>query len=225
MNRLFSPVLIAGVIVLGGCASGTSQAPVPITYERTEQHKMQAAHHWEVLAEYEANEILAAVKDRSKPIHVIKPAHHGSAFELAYYNMLVEHLVKQGGVVVDKAMFGAVNVSYYTQVLRHRDRGYVAPAPGTYTALGAGAVVVGAAAANWNPAALAALPVLVAGDVVSGGYAKVEPTEVIITTRVMEGNLVLMSDTDVFYYNPGDTEHYKDQIALRKGQVFQVVDK
>ncbi len=225
MNRLLSLILIAGVVVLAGCASGTSQAPVPITYPRTEQHKMQAAHHWDVLAEYEASQIYAALKDKAKPVHVVPPEHHASSFEKAYHNMLVEHLVKQGGVVVAKPIFGGVQVKYYAQVLVHRDRGYVAPAPGTYTALGAGAVVVGAAAAEWTPAAVAALPVLVAADVVSGGYAKIGPTEVIITTRVLEGNLVLMSDTDVYYYNAGDTDHYLDQIAMRRGQVFQVVDQ
>ena len=66
---------------------------------------------------------------------------------------------------------------------------------------------------------------LLAADVLSGGYAKPEPTEVIITTRVIEGILVLHSDTDIFYYNPGDTDHYLDQVALRKGATFKVVDR
>ncbi len=225
MNRLLALSLCSGVIALAGCAAGTSQAPVPITYPRTEQHKMQAAHHWDVLAEYEATRIMDAVKDKSKPLYVADPGNGGSAFDMAYHNMLQEHLVANGAVVVTKPMFGGATVSYYVQVLMHNDRGYVAPAPGTYTALGAGAVVVGAAANSWQPAALAALPVLVAGDVLSGGYADVGPTEAIITTRVLEGNLVLMSDTDVFYYNAGDTDHYLDQVALNPGQVFQVVDQ
>jgi hypothetical protein len=101
----------------------------------------------------------------------------------------------------------------------------VAPAPGTYTAVGAGVVAVAAAANAWEPPALAALPVLLAADVLSGGYVKVEPTEVIITTRVIEGVLVLYSDTDIFYYNPGDTDHYLDQLTLRKGMTFKVVDR
>jgi hypothetical protein len=225
MNRFPVLLLCSGVVALAGCASGTSQAPVPITYPRTVQHKMQAAHHWEVLAEYEASRILDAVPEKSKPIFVEAPAPGGSAFEMAYHNMLQEYLVKGDGTVVNKPMFGGVTVGYLAQTLRHTDRGYVAPAPGTYTALGAGAVVVGAAAAEWEPAVLAALPVLLAADLTSGGYASVSPTEVIITTRVLEGNLVVMSDTDVFYYNPGDGDHYLSQAALRRGQVFQVVDQ
>ncbi len=225
MNRFLALSLCSGVIALAGCAAGTSQAPVPITYPRTEQHKMQAAHHWNVLAEYEAKRILDAVKDKSKPLYIEDAGAGASAFAMAYRNMLSEHLVTSGAVVVTKPMFGGATVNYFAQILRHNDRGYVAPAPGTYTALGAGAVVVGAAAAEWQPAALAALPILVAGDVLSGGYAEADPTEVIITTRVLEGNLVLMSDTDVFYYNSGDTDHYLDQMAMRRGQVFKVVDQ
>jgi len=186
---------------------------------------MQAAHHWDVLAEYEAGRILAAVKDRSKPIYIDSPTAMDSAFVHAYAPMLQSQLVNKKAVVVTEPVSDGVRVSYFTQVLEHKDRGYVAPAPGTYTALGAGVVAVVAAADAWEPPALAALPVLLAADVLSGGYAKVEPTEVIITTRVIEGLLLLHSDTDIFYYNPGDTDHYLDQLALRKGMTFKVVDR
>lgn len=225
MKRLSALLLCSGVAALAGCAAGTSQAPVPITYPRTDQQKMQAAHHWEVLAEYEANQILSSVKDKSKPIYVERFSTGDSKFKAVYYELLREHLTKQGGVVIEKPMFGSVKVDCMVHVLTHTDRGYVAPAPGTYTAFGAGVVGVSAAAAEWQPAALAALPVLLAADVLSGGHASVEPAEVIITTRVFEGNLVLMSDTDIFYYNPGDTNHYLDHLPVRPGQSFQVVDR
>ncbi len=172
MNRLLSPFLIAGVVVLAGCASSgviySHGDPDPIAYPRSEQHKMQAAHHWELLAENEAAQIHEALKDKAKPVYVETPEHHDSDFAKAYHSMLIEHLVKQGGVVVTKPVFGGVIVSYFVVV---------------------------------------------------------EPTELIITTRVLEGNLVMMSDTDVFYYRPEDTELYLDQIAMRRGQVFQVVDQ
>jgi hypothetical protein len=186
---------------------------------------MQAAHHWDVLAEYEANRILAAVRDKSKPIYIDPPTAVDSAFANAYAPMLQSQLVKQGAVVVTEPVSSSVRLSYFTQVLEHKDRGYVAPAPGTYTAVGAGVVAVAAAADAWEPPALAVLPVLLAADVLSGGYAKAEPTEVIITTRIIEGVLVLYSDTDIFYYNPGDTDHYLDQLTLRKGMHFKVVDR
>lgn len=225
MNLSLVLFLGSSVVLLAGCAAGTSQAPVAITYPRTEQQKMQAAHHWDVLAEYEAGRILTALKDASNPIYIDVPTALDSAFAYGYAAMLQSHLVSKGAVVVTEPVSGSVRISYFTQVLEHKDRGYVAPAPGTYTALGAGVVAVAAAADTWEPGALAALPVLLAADVLSGGYAKVEPTEVIITTRMIEGMLVLYSDTDIFYFNPGDTDHYLDQATLRKGMTFKVVDQ
>lgn len=221
MKRL--PIILLCAGALAGCTAGTVQAPIPVTYPLTDQHKMQAAHHWEVLAEYEAGGILEAVKDKSKPIYVEQPGGGASDFAHAYHVLLQEYLVKMGAIVVTEPMVGGVRVSYFTQVLLHKDRGYAAPAPGTYTALGAGVVAVAAAANSWEPAALAALPVALAADVTSGGFATRGPTEVIITTRVLEGTLVLMSDTDIFYYNAGDSDHYLDKVALPAGRVFRVV--
>jgi len=223
MKRFPAVLLCSAVAALAGCA-GKIQAPAATNYNLTEQHKMQAAHHWDVLAEYEVENILQQVKDTSKPIYVEPPAPGASDFARAYHNMLQEHLVRKCAVVVTKPVFGGVKVSYTTQILHHNDRGYVAPAPGTYTALGAGAAVVGVTAANANPAIWAAAPLVIGMDIFSGGFATATPTEVIITTVVTEGNLILMADTDVFYFNPGDSSHYLNQAALNPGQVFQVVD-
>ena len=224
MKRFPAVLLCSAIVALAGCA-GKKQAPVAVTYDTTEQHKMQAAHHWDVLAEYEVENILQQVKDKNKPIYVVPPAAGASDFDRAYHDMLQEHLVRKCAVVVTKPVFGGVKVSYTTQILRHNDRGYTAPPTGTYTALGAGAVAVGAAAAAWEPAALAVVPVLIGADIFAGSYAKKSPTEVIITTTVTEGNLILMADTDVFYFNPGDSSHYLNQASLNPGQVFQVVDR
>jgi hypothetical protein len=224
MKWLPASLLGAGVIALAGCAPGTSQTPVPITYPRTEQHKMQAAHHWDVLAAFEAEQILGGIRDRTKPIYIEAPAVEDSDFKRAYHYMLGEHLVRMGGLLVTKPLVGAVRVEYIVQVLNHKDRGYVAPAPGTYTALGGSAFLVGQAVQHWAHPEWVAMPLLFGADLFSGGWAKVEPTEVIITTRVQEGSLVLMSDTDVFYYNPGDTNHYVDNLASGNGRVFPVVD-
>ncbi len=225
MKWLPASLLGAGIISLAGCAPGTSQAPVPVTYPRTEQHKMQAAHHWDVLAEYQAERIICGIKDKTKPIYIEPPTYTDSDFKQAYHYMLGEHLVKKGGLVVTKPLTGATQVEYIVQTLTHKDRGYVAPAPGTYTALGGSAYLVGHAIQHWAHPELVALPLLVGADIFSGGWATVSPTEVIITTRVQEGHLLLMSDTDVFYYNPGDTSHYADNHGLSAGREFQVVGR
>ena len=207
MNRLFASFLCSGAVALAGCATDTtSLPPAPTSFPRTPQPIMQAAHHWDVLADYEAARILESVKDKSKPLYVADAGKDASSFETAYHQMLHKNLVAKGAVVVTKPMFGGAVVSYSVQVLGHQDRDYVAPTPGaTYTILDDQSVHVDA------------------GDVLSGDYSNAGPTEVIITTEVVEGHLVLMSDTDIFYFNAGDTNHYLDQAA--RGMVFQVVDQ
>ncbi len=219
------PLLLLGasVATLTACSTGRVQAPYATTYPATEQRKMQAAHHWDVLAQYEAGRILSAVKDHTRPIYVERPGAGASPFALAYHEMLTEHLVDGGGLVVTRPMAAGVQVSYDTQVLTHRDRGYTQPTPGTYTLIGGTALLAGYAAQNWANPELALFPVLLGADIFSGSHAVRGPTEVIITTRVTKGNLVVASDTDQFYFNAGDMDHYMNRVALHQGQVFKVV--
>ena len=54
MTRFPAVLLCSAVVALAGCA-GKIQAPASSGYDTTTQHKMQAAHHWDVLAEYEVD--------------------------------------------------------------------------------------------------------------------------------------------------------------------------
>jgi hypothetical protein len=52
----------------------------------------------------------------------------------------------------------------------------------------------------------------------------VQPGEVIITTKVLEGHLVLTSDTETFYFEHVDSGHYEDTVlALETTRNFPVV--
>lgn len=67
-----------GIICLAATLSGcfqvnTSQAPMATTWEMSEQQRMQAAHHWEVLARNEARGIMANQRLRSRPLYVFSP--------------------------------------------------------------------------------------------------------------------------------------------------------
>jgi len=185
MKRLSAFLLCSSVVGLAGCAVAPSHAPSPAAYPSAEQHKMQAAHHWDVLAEKQAAKILEAIKDKSRPVYVERPGEGASPFEMAYYHQLREHLVEKGGLAVEKPMVGGVKVDFLVQVVVHKDRDLVTPSSGLYIA--------------------------------------VDPTEVLITTRVLEGNLVTMTDTDAFYYNPGDTGHYLNKMTANSGRTFLVV--
>jgi hypothetical protein len=193
MNRLPVLLLCTGAIAVAGCASNMTQAPAVAVYPESEQKVMEAAHHWDLLAEYEASRILDAIKDKSKPIYIDAPETRASAFRRDYPHMLRKHLTANGAVVITEPVFGGVTVEYFVEIVRHKDRGDLAYEP------------AGTSHFTW--------------------YDKVTPSEVVVTTRVLEGNLVLMSDSHAFYYNPGDTHHYVDDLAFLRGRPFPVVDK
>jgi len=194
MKRIPTILLSAGVLLAAGCATDINQAPAIAEHPKSEQKVMEAAHHWDLLAQYEAARILDAVKDKSKPLYVVVQEGQVSPFKRDYHHFLRKHLVGEGGTVVTKPLSGAANIEYFVEVVRHKDRGKWAPEP-----------------SDGNP---------------WPGHDIVRPTEVVITTRVLEGNLVLMSDSHAFYHNPGDVDHYVDDaVVLLKGPTFPVVDQ
>jgi hypothetical protein len=187
MKRLLALLLCSAVVTLSGCS--TCQAPSAISFCPSEQRKIVAAGHWDVLAEYQARRIIESVNDKAKPVYIETPVSGRGAFLTAYPKMLREHLVRGGQVVVTQPTSGGAIASYGSQVIHHSDCSHIPTGSGGLTHFKNGVV------------------------------------EVIITTKVLEGNLVLMSDTESFYFNPGDKDHYLDQIALRHGPLFEVVDQ
>lgn len=201
MNKLLTWLFSINLIMLYGCAI-PSQAPIPIAHPKAWQRKTQAAHHWSLLAEYQAGLILKAINDISKPIYIEIPSDpERSPFAQAYHDMLLSHLVKKGGVVVTEQVQGGVVTSYSAQVVQHKDRPYVV----------------------FEPGVLAAPPQHPVLEMPSWNYYRVDSTEVIITTKVIEGMLVLHSSSDIFYYNEGDTSHY-GPFPLAKNITFKVVN-
>lgn len=241
MNRLIVLLIGTSLIMLTGCATNVknslsklSDVPVPIAYLRTNQLKMQAARHWDVLAQYEAERIHAAIKYLSKPIYIDPP--NTSSFAYAYHAMLQTHLVEKGATLAIRPLAEGVKISYQTQVLEHRGRGYAEKSwipnflggrsdstwdygnSGYYYDSGNPGWRWGWSDSNYDDGP---------SNGWGGGYNRVNRpvgmTEVIITTQVLDGGLVLYSSTNVFYYNPGDTEHY--HTVQGRNATFTMVDQ
>jgi len=64
------------------------------------------------------------------------------------------------------------------------------------------------------------LSILTAADYASSGlFGSYPVTEVIITTSVYDGNLLLKATTDIYYIGKGDTGHYQKEKQMRSLQV------
>jgi len=204
-------------------AVGCSRIPQPTSYSFSTQQKMQAAYHWEVLANDVANQINSELVSRGlldTPVYVRhscdRPADCGEggtfAFDEGFNDLLTTQLVNFGvPTKVRKDKDGLV-VEYKIQVVYHQANRYQWPQPGVLTALTTGIMVF--RNAPWEIAAIAGAAgadALWSTEVTNGHY------EVIITTSMANNNLYLMRKSDIYYINDVDFWHY--QPARSAGEI------
>lgn len=135
-KRSFFRAALAGVFIglplapMAGCSPVAfhgspvaSQVPVPAPYPLTTQTKMQAMHHWDVLAGEMSERVAHEVKFRGWldqwGIYVVPSG--TTPFEKAFRELLVTHLVRQG-LRVDAATPGQLLLTTEIQAVRHAER-------------------------------------------------------------------------------------------------------
>jgi len=205
---LWTPVLLGlAVLLLAGCRS---QLPLATTYPMSMQNKMQAAHHWDVLAEDVAEQVADAVDDRVEmrllPIDVV--AENEGPFSEVFSELLMSRLVQEG-LQVSSAREGVVALRFKVQVVLHGRR-HQRPVPGLLTAIGAGVSVARDVSEDWLYGA-AGLGLL--ADVGVGYLASHSDHEVVVTTALLHKNRFVMRSSDIYYINDQDYLHYAEPLA------------
>lgn len=214
--RWLRPIAVGAVaITLGGCFyANTSQAPIATTYPYTEQQRMQAAHHWNVLAQHEADGILANSRVRFRDLYLQPdpdaPANenHGGEFGRGFQDLLTSQLVSRGATVTTEPSAQSATVRVNVEVVNHRDRGYIRPPRGAFTALAGGVAVATHPFNHWSEPALALIPAAIAADITSGSWTYTGDEEIIVTTQIVDGERILYSSSNIYYTNQGDRRHY-----------------
>jgi len=197
------------VSLLSGCYSiNTSQAPVATTYAMSKQQKMQAAHHWDVLASHEAKLISSSISSHSTAVYIEGSDNkNATIFDRGFKSLLTSQLVSLGADVRTSAS-GAAVVSYGVEVVEHKDRGFIRPTQGHWTLLTAGVAVIAYAADKWDPSAKAVALVPLAADLFGGESVDESNFEIIVTTKVIGRDQILHSSSNIYYINGGDADHY-----------------
>lgn len=194
--------------LLSGCFQvNTSQKPIPTTYPVSDQQKMQAAHHWDVLASYEAKLIAKAFTSYQANLYIDK-GRSQTSFHEGYEQLITSQLVQQG-LSVKTTPEGAAQLSFDVSVITHKGQDSRRMAPGSWTMLAAGVAVASEAVDHWSRPVKLLLPLAVGADLYSGNFVNDSNTEVIITTRVVEGQRILYSSSNIYYINAKDTDHYE----------------
>lgn len=231
LRTIFLLLTLAISIFIVGCSS-TAQAPVPDAYPLTTQQKMQAMHHWSVLADDVADQIHTTLKGRlvaqNWPIYVAPSG--TTPFERAFQSLLVTHLV-QRNMIVSNHPSGSVVLSFDIEAVRHsqrimhvRDRIYIRLAPDVYV-YRTGFDDQDRPGRVWR------------NDAVhrtwdryheTGWYTLELPsTEVMVTSTLMYGEEYVMRDAAIYYVNESDAWHYQHPLAPEppRSVIFQLTDR
>lgn len=195
----------------------SSRIPEPITYPYSQQKKMQASEHWEILARDLANRINneLILKDKIDTSVYVKPtcgdetspceANETSTFNEAFRDLLITGLYDYGIPTLREKAEDAVEVLYKVQVVRHNANRVRSLQPGLLTTLSAAIVVLRNA-----PSELIVLASGVAADVANTSFTTNGHYEVIITTSMVENGQYLFRASDIYYINDKDFYQYQE---------------
>ncbi|MBU1566395.1 MAG: hypothetical protein KJ630_12315 [Proteobacteria bacterium] len=216
----FYLIYVLTLFLVGGCAG---RIPEPIAYPYSQQQKMEASHHWQVLAKDLANRInneLIITDNINKTVFVkdtcgdeATACNHAetSSFNEAFRDLLLTNLVGFGIPTKQQKDDETMQIQYKVQIVRHNSERIRTIQPGLLTGLSAAIVVLRNAPADLVTIALgAAIDVANANMTFNGDY------EIIITTSMLSGGKYLFRASDIYYINDKDFWQYQDRISQAK---------
>lgn len=213
-SRLLFILLLLSSI--GGCAS---TIPEPISYPYSQQNKMQASRHWEVLAADLANRInnqLIITDNIDKAVFVKETCGNEAlpcgesetgSFNEAFRDLLITYLVDFGIPTRNERAAEALDINYKVQVVRHNADRRRSLQPGLLSTLSAAIVVLRDAPAN-----LVIMAAGAAADVANSSLVGHGHYEIIITTSIVKKQQYLFRSSDIYYINDKDFWHYLNRM-------------
>lgn len=215
-------VAVMAAALAAGCASPYTEAPLATNFPTSKQEKLQAAAHWNRIAQDVAQRIAKSLPNQS-PLYVREP-NTDTAFARAFHGQLITALLAAGHPVM-KTPQGALQVEVDTQAVAFSsDRPQYRHA-GAATALGGGLWALYDIGRAVSPGA-AGMVALAAGDTLAwfqSEFASGETpqTEIIVTTSVSNDSQYVARNTSVYYVADSDRRLYRQTDAQTKN--FHVV--
>ncbi len=204
--------------VLTLCASCKGRIPEPINHEYSTQRKIEAAHHWDVLAYDVANRInqhLLSHDYLETPVYVKQTCgdedrpcgpHETSSFNEAFRDLLITELVNIGVPVAQNGSDETITVHYKVQLVYHRAKRLRTINPGLITSLTTGIMVLRNIPSEVVTVAAAGLVDLANQNLTLGQHF-----EVLITTSMIADGRYLHRTSDIYYINDVDSYQYQER--------------
>ena len=213
MNRCAAAKALVVVGIAVALAAGCAQVPRPSTYPYAFQQQMQAAHHWHVLASQVTGELTASLKGApGRSIgSVYVQSDDRSPFGKAFRSFLMTELIKQG-VSVSYNRDNPLKIDWAVQLVVHNADRMKPPFLLANTLLAGVGYGVGMAWSMLSPEAAGAVTAGALGPLLDGllgiETGPLPHSEVIITTMITNGGAILSRNSNAFYINDQDRQHY-----------------
>ena len=220
-------IIMMSMFVFYGCKS---KVPKPTSYDFSTQQKMQAAHHWNILAHDVASQIEKKLHHKygntKKALYVYEKS--DVPFTDSFYDLLISSLIDRG-VRVTTEKQDAFKVKYDVQLIHHSADNTQRPWPGINTA--ATSTIAGGIAVSRNISGGVAAGLASASGFILGGAAldasygymnvKLPRNEVLVTTTVVHDTTIAFKKTDLYYINDKDFWHYVQDKSVHKNNKYK----
>ena len=232
-------ICLAVLFLIGGCYYGlgapakpvTSQVPVPNAFRLSTQQKMQAAHHWKLLANDVADLIKKKIEDgyydTRIPIYVAPSGI--TPFEKAFHDLLLTRLVEIGLDVSNQSK-GNLQLSFDIQVITHHNK-ILRTGTGVYKSLAPGFFVRRGTPLYGPEKRTNEAEILVHSaelNAEAGEYTiELPKNEIIVTTSLMFSGKYIMRNSSIYYINDPEWSHYVLKSKYRDPAVaqFRLIDE
>lgn len=205
---LKTAMAVAAAMLLAGCASRYTPAPLAANFPITKQAKLQAAQHWGVISGSIEKRLVAELKKSpTRPVYLNEPK-DPNPFQRALATQLTTSLVNDG-YIVSRNPAGSLKIDLDVQTVT-----FTADRP-QYRHIGARTALPGGVwMAELEPAPLSNGDALAAGwDPFDTTNAQFSPgatprTEIIITVSVSDQYRYVARSTSAYYVADTDRELY-----------------
>lgn len=210
-------ILLTSSALLGGCTTPHSEAPIATNPATSQQLKLQAASHWQLIAEDTAAQLIAALPEK-RPMHVLQRP-EASSFEKAFNSQLVGILTAAGYPVMRQpGSIGALQLEVSaTPVQFSRDRLQGRYAGGA-TTLAGGLWVLRNIYSNVSPGAgmMAGALAIDATDWLRSEYANgpTPRTELLVNVSVYNSERYFAQTNNAYYTSDDNWGLYAQNVLL-----------
>jgi hypothetical protein len=203
-------LLIFSSITISGC----SQTPVPVSYPYSTQKQMQAARHWEIVAQDLTNDMLKLIPgEEQEGLRIYVPLVDASSFSQAMRSFLVTEMTRSGITVASNPEDGIPLYWSVQSVTHNASRSFKRLPPGI--GLAAGALGYGVYKLWTDSTEFAKSLVLgatgeflVQEEDIFHSFGSLPRNEIIVNVTLRKDNEIHYRLTNTYYIQDLDKNHY-----------------